>query len=95
MLGERRQAADQTGQALRELERHPALRIAAVRQVLWPPSTPSKAGMAFREDSHFYATKLLPPLRRALLELGQRLAAAGVLDGRGPRSITCASKNWR
>jgi rifampicin phosphotransferase len=80
MLGERRQGADQTGQALRELERHPALRIGPLRRQVLGAVAAAKTGIAFREDTHFYATKLLPPLRRALLELGQRLAAAGVLD---------------
>jgi pyruvate,water dikinase len=36
--------------------------------------------MGFREDTHFHATMVLPPLRRALLEMGRRLQAAGVLD---------------
>ena len=36
--------------------------------------------MAFREDTHFYATALLPPLRKSLLSLGQRLQAAGIID---------------
>ncbi|NMR29316.1 PEP/pyruvate-binding domain-containing protein [Crystallibacter degradans] len=80
MLGERHQGADQTGQALRELERHPALRFGPLRRQVLGAVAGAKAGMAFREDTHFYATKLLPPLRRALLELGQRLAAAGVLE---------------
>ena len=40
----------------------------------------ARAGMAFREDSHFYATKVIPPLRRAYRELGRRLVAAGVID---------------
>jgi rifampicin phosphotransferase len=80
MLGERHQGADQTGQALRELERHPALRFEPLRRQVLSAVTSSKTGTAFREDSHFYATKLLPPLRRALLELGQRLATAGVLE---------------
>lgn len=79
MMGERRPAADQTGQALAELKRHPALRIAAVRQHLLSAVDAAKAGIAFREDSHFYATMILPPLRRALLELGRRLFEAGVL----------------
>ncbi|WP_049561302.1 PEP/pyruvate-binding domain-containing protein [Nonomuraea sp. SBT364] len=33
----------------------------------------ARAGVAFREDSHFYFTKPLPVLRRSLLELGRRL----------------------
>jgi pyruvate,water dikinase len=40
----------------------------------------ARAGLAFREDSHFYFTMPLPVLRRSLLELGGRLTAAGVLD---------------
>ncbi|MDT0194354.1 PEP/pyruvate-binding domain-containing protein [Arthrobacter sp. AB6] len=79
MMGERRQAADQTGQALEELKRHPALRIAALRRDLLSAVDAAKAGTAFREDSHFYATMVLPPLRRALSELGRRLSDGGVL----------------
>lgn len=79
MLGARRPAADQTGGAFAELTRHPALRIAAVHRRLLSAVEAAKAGMAFREDSHFYATLVLPPLRRALLELGRRLCEAGVL----------------
>ena len=79
MMGERRPAADQTGQALAELKRHPALRITAVRRHLLSAVAAAKAGTAFREDSHFYATMVLPPLRRALSDLGRRLCEAGVL----------------
>lgn len=79
MMGERRPAADQTGQALAELKRHPALRITAVRRHLLSAVDAAKAGTAFREDSHFYATMVLPPLRRALSDLGRRLCEAGVL----------------
>ncbi|WP_350005745.1 PEP/pyruvate-binding domain-containing protein [Pseudarthrobacter sp. WHRI 8279] len=79
MMGERRPAADQTGQALEELERHPALRIAALRRQLLSAVDAAKSGTAFREDSHFYATMVLPPLRRALSELGRRLSDGGVL----------------
>jgi pyruvate,water dikinase len=39
--------------------------------------------MGFREDTHFYATKVLPPLRRAYLEMGSRLQAAGALETAG------------
>jgi phosphohistidine swiveling domain-containing protein len=79
MLGDPRPAADQTGGALAELTRHPALRIRAVRRYMLSAVGAAKAGMAFREDSHFYATMVLPPLRRALLDLGRRLSEAGVL----------------
>lgn len=79
MLGDRRQAPDQTGEALGTLMRHPALRMPALRRQVLSTVTEAKAGMAFREDSHFYATMVLPPLRRALLELGRRLTEVGVL----------------
>ncbi len=39
----------------------------------------ARAGIAFREDSHFHGTRVLPVLRHAVLEAGRRLAAAGVL----------------
>jgi rifampicin phosphotransferase len=39
----------------------------------------ARAGVAFREDSHFYATWAIPMLRRTLLEAGRLLVAAGVL----------------
>lgn len=77
------QSADQTGQALRELDRHPALRHSWLRRQIHTAVNGSRAGMAFREDTHFYATLLLPPLRRAILELGERLRAVGVVDEAG------------
>jgi hypothetical protein len=47
------------------------------------PDPHARAGMAFREDSHFYATKVIPPMRRAYRELGRRPVAAGVIDDVG------------
>ena len=79
LLGERRPPTDQTGAAMAELRRHPALRIPAVRRHLLSAVEAAKTGMAFREDSHFYATKVMPPLRRALQDLGRRLHEGGVL----------------
>lgn len=40
----------------------------------------ARAGVAFREDSHYEFTRPLPILRAALRELGGRLAAAGALE---------------
>lgn len=40
----------------------------------------TRSGIAFREDSHFHASRLLPLVRGALLEAGERLARDGVLD---------------
>lgn len=80
LLGQRPAAADQTGAALAELKRHPFLRIGPVRRKVLAAVDDARAGMAFREDSHFYATKVIPPMRRAYRELGRRLVAAGAID---------------
>ena len=81
LLGEGPRPADQTGEALDELRAHPLVRaLPPLRRALLDGVERARAGMAFREDSHFYATMVLPPLRGALLELGRRLAEAGVLD---------------
>lgn len=80
LLGQRPPTADQTGAALAELKRHPFLRFGPVRRQVLAAVGDARAGMAFREDSHFYATKVIPPMRRAYRELGRRLVAAGVID---------------
>ncbi|MFE4837580.1 PEP/pyruvate-binding domain-containing protein [Arthrobacter sp. NPDC056691] len=80
LLGQRPATADQTGAALAELKRHPLLRFGPVRRQVMAAVDDARAGMAFREDSHFYATKVIPPMRRAYRELGRRLVAAGVID---------------
>lgn len=80
LSGERLQTVDQTGTALAELKRHPALRFEPLRRSVLAAVESSRAGMAFREDSHFYATKAIPPIRRAYRELGRRLVLAGVID---------------
>jgi len=41
----------------------------------------ARAGIVLREDTHFYATAVLPVIRRAVLECGRRLADAHVLRG--------------
>lgn len=40
----------------------------------------ARSGIAFREDTHFHAMRGQPPLRHAVLEAGERLARAGVLE---------------
>ncbi len=66
--------------AMRRLLRHPLLggprREAAIRR--WVDA--ARTAMALREDTHFYLTVPLPPLRRALLEIGRRLTEAGILS---------------
>ncbi|APX03988.1 PEP/pyruvate-binding domain-containing protein [Arthrobacter sp. QXT-31] len=81
LMGQPPGRADQTGAALAELKRHPLLRFGPVRRQVLAAVDAARAGMAFREDSHFYATKVIPPMRRAYRELGRRLVAAGVIDG--------------
>ncbi|WP_306865020.1 PEP/pyruvate-binding domain-containing protein [Arthrobacter bambusae] len=80
MSGERPRTINQAGNALAELKRHPALRFQALRRRVLAAVESAQAGMAFREDSHFYATKAIPPIRRAYRELGRRLVLAGVID---------------
>ncbi|MBT2550521.1 PEP/pyruvate-binding domain-containing protein [Arthrobacter sp. ISL-65] len=80
LLGQRPRTADQTGAALTELKRHPLLHFGPVRRQVLAAVDAARAGMAFREDSHFYATKVIPPMRRAYSELGRRLVAANVID---------------
>ncbi|SEF70388.1 pyruvate, water dikinase [Nonomuraea solani] len=66
--------------ALDRLLRHPFLRSKRrrARVVRWVAA--ARAGVAFREDSHFSFTMPQPVLRRSLLEMGRRLRDAGVLD---------------
>lgn len=69
--------ADRADHALACLVDHPMLRWAPLRRriVRWVEA--ARSGVAFREDTHFYFTKPLPVLRRALLEMGRRLCVAG------------------
>ncbi|MGH3647823.1 MAG: PEP/pyruvate-binding domain-containing protein [Micromonosporaceae bacterium] len=73
-------AAEPADRALEALLAHPRLRAPKrrVRMRRWVAA--ARAGIAFREDSHFYFTEPLPVLRRSLLEIGARLAGAGVLE---------------
>ena len=72
---------DRTGDALTELCAYPLVRaLTPLRRLLVNTVERARAGLAFREDTHFYATMVLPPLRRAFLDLGRRLTQADVLD---------------
>ncbi len=68
------------GDALDHLLTHPLLRSPRLRARVRDWIEQARAGIAFREDSHFYFTVPLPVLRRSLLEIGRRLCAAGVLS---------------
>ncbi|HEX4811489.1 MAG TPA: PEP/pyruvate-binding domain-containing protein [Nonomuraea sp.] len=74
-------ARKEGGDALDRLLAHPFLRSAPRRRARvrrWVEA--ARAGVAFREDSHFSFTMPLPVLRGSLVELGRRLRDAGVLD---------------
>ncbi len=47
--------------------------------LLWSLSA-TRCIFQIREDTHFYATMMQPPIRRAALELGNRLVQAGALN---------------
>jgi rifampicin phosphotransferase len=66
--------------AMSELLRHPLLRGRRQRARIKHWVAAARAGMAFREDSHFYFLMPLPILRESLLEMGRRLCDVGVLD---------------
>lgn len=74
-----RPPADRTESAEAVLFQHPLLKRSRMQSRVRRWLDAARAGLAFREDSHFYFTKPLPILRRALLEIGRRLCEAGVL----------------
>jgi len=63
-----------------ELLAQPLLRFPPLRSALLRLLGTARLLWQIREDTHFDATRILPILRRALLELGRRLAGAGVLE---------------
>ena len=66
--------------ALVELLKHPLLQRPRQRARIERWVAAARAGMTFREDSHFYFLMPLPILRKSLLEMGRRLCDVGVLD---------------
>jgi rifampicin phosphotransferase len=67
--------------ALAELLKHPLLRGPRQRTRMERWVLAARAGITFREDSHFYFLMPLPILRKSLLEIGRRLRDVEVLDG--------------
>jgi rifampicin phosphotransferase len=63
-----------------ELLAHPLLRIPPLRSAFLGILAEARWFPQIREDTRFYATLILPVLRRTLLEFGRRLAGVGVLD---------------
>jgi pyruvate,water dikinase len=74
------QPSNRAERALAELLSHPELRGSRRRARMLRLVEQARAGIAFREDSHFYFTMPLPIVRRSLLEIGARLRNAGVLS---------------
>ncbi|HEX3206429.1 MAG TPA: PEP/pyruvate-binding domain-containing protein, partial [Propionibacteriaceae bacterium] len=58
---------------------HRLVRSPRRRAVVLRAIEAARMGAAFREDTHFHATRALPILRHLLLEAGRRLSEAGVL----------------
>ncbi|MEA5456404.1 PEP/pyruvate-binding domain-containing protein [Sinomonas sp. JGH33] len=65
--------------ALSELLAHPLLRTSRGQCLATGLVDAARRGMAFREDTHVLAARLLTPTRATFVELGRRLVAAGVL----------------
>lgn len=59
---------------------HPLLRISPLCSAVLGFLAAARCLWQIRENTHYDATLILPILRRTLLELGQRLANAGVLE---------------
>jgi phosphohistidine swiveling domain-containing protein len=73
------QADDRAERAERQLLTHPLVRLTRSERRVLRLLADARAGIAFREDTHFHGTRTLPVLRRAVLEMGRRLSEAGVL----------------
>jgi rifampicin phosphotransferase len=80
LIPARAATSDAPGAALQDLLQHPALRSDWLRRHTLRAVNGSKAGTAFRDDSHFYLTLLLPALRRTYAEMGERLLRAGIIN---------------
>jgi len=70
---------DRVEPALRQLLDHPFMRRIRSHTRMTHMVDVARAGIALREDTHFEATRVLPVMRRAVLEMGRRLADAGIL----------------
>ncbi|WP_422935459.1 PEP/pyruvate-binding domain-containing protein [Sinomonas sp. P47F7] len=71
--------SDPGAAALDRLLGHPLFRNARARQLATGLVDAARRGMAFREDTHVLAARLLTPMRVTFIELGRRLTAAGAL----------------
>lgn len=72
-------AHDRSTTSVDQLLRHPLLRRETARERVRRAVDAARAGVVLREDTHFELMRPAPLLRRTLTELGDRMAAAGVL----------------
>ncbi len=66
--------------ALNRLLAHPLVRAARAQHRVRRLVSKAASAAAVREDTHFELTRTMPPVRRALVEVGRRLAHAGALE---------------
>ncbi len=59
---------------------HPLLRPTLIRSAFLKLLDTARTLWVIRENSHYDVTRILPGLRRALLEMGRRLVTVGVLE---------------
>ncbi|MDZ4231163.1 MAG: PEP/pyruvate-binding domain-containing protein, partial [Dehalococcoidales bacterium] len=62
-----------------EVLRHPVLRLPPLRRHFLTLLQEARCFTAIREDTRFYAALPLPVMRQTFLEMGRRLAGAGIL----------------
>lgn len=60
--------------------KHPLLRLSPLRSAFLGLLTVARYLLQIREDTHYDATRVLPILRRTLLEFGRRLVSVDVLN---------------
>lgn len=58
----------------------PLLRLPGMKRLIWAVLTQARSFTGVREDTRFYATLVMPALRHAVLEMGRRLEATGILE---------------
>jgi pyruvate,water dikinase len=85
LVDERRQPppGDRREQATRRLLDHPFVRRTRSHARVTHMVEVARTAIALREDSHFHATRVLPVVRCAVLEMGRRLTASGLLHDPG------------
>jgi pyruvate,water dikinase len=81
-LSEPRSAGEQPAweTVRQQLLAHPLLRLSPIRAAVLALLRTARCFLLIREDTHFNATRILPILRRTLLEIGRRLCAVDAID---------------